>query len=125
MRSELQYDKIFHEHLSYLTVYSVSQLMARFDMKITDVTFVPMNGGSFLFEIRHRDSSMPANDHASIDFETVIALNEPDGWKHFVQGVQEQRRAFVAAQSLQPRANAQRDIGVERRSRFVENEQPA
>src|SRR5690242_16195415 len=28
LRSELQYDTIFHEHLSYLTVYSVSRLMA-------------------------------------------------------------------------------------------------
>jgi hypothetical protein len=70
--------------------------MARFAMKITGVTFVPMNGGSFLVEIRHCDSPLPPNDQASIDFETIIALNEPGGWNHFVQDVQEQRRAFVA-----------------------------
>ena len=33
LRNETQYDTIFHEHLSYLTVGSVSNLMGRFDMK--------------------------------------------------------------------------------------------
>jgi hypothetical protein len=96
LRNELQYDTIFHEHLSYLTVQSVSNLMARFAMKITDVTFVPMNGGSFLFEIRHQESPVPRNDQAIVDFEAIIGLNEPGGWKDFAQAVQEQRSAFVS-----------------------------
>lgn len=95
LRNERQYDTIFHEHLSYLTVQSVSNLMARFAMKITDVTFVPMNGGSFLFEIRHQDSLVPPDDRTIIDFETIIGLNQPGGWKDFAQAVQQQRSAFV------------------------------
>ncbi|MFW6155497.1 MAG: hypothetical protein ACOC95_09795 [Planctomycetota bacterium] len=38
LRDQVQYDTIFHEHLSYLTIGSVAALMARHEMKITDVS---------------------------------------------------------------------------------------
>lgn len=91
LRNEVQYDTIFHEHLSYLTVGSVSNIMARFGMKLTDITFVPMNGGSFLFEIVHEDSPRQRNNQASLDFEDLIALNKPEGWKDFGEAVTNQR----------------------------------
>jgi SAM-dependent methyltransferase len=94
LRNEIQYDTVFHEHLSYLTVGSVSNLMARFGMKLTDITFVPMNGGSFLFEIRHEDSLIPRGNQTSIDFEEIIGLNKPSGWKDFEEAVKFQRDAL-------------------------------
>jgi SAM-dependent methyltransferase len=96
LRNETQYDTIFHEHLSYLTVGSVSNLMARFDMKLTDITFVPMNGGSFLFEIRHQSSPIGRGDRTMIDFEEIIELNKPGGWKEFAQAVASQRELLVS-----------------------------
>jgi SAM-dependent methyltransferase len=96
LRNEVQYDTVFHEHLSYLTVASVSNLMARFAMKITDVSFVPMNGGSFLFEIMHDDAPRPRADRASIDFEELIGLNKPSGWKDFAEAVANQRSSLRA-----------------------------
>ncbi|HVZ17881.1 MAG TPA: class I SAM-dependent methyltransferase [Terriglobales bacterium] len=94
LRNEVQYDTIFHEHLSYLTVGSVSNVMSRFGMKLTDVTFVPMNGGSFLFEIVHEDSPRPRRDQTSIDFEDLIGLNKPEGWKDFGEAVTNQRQSL-------------------------------
>lgn len=91
LRNEIQYDTIFHEHVSYLTVGSVSNLMASFGLKLTDVTFVQMNGGSFLFEITHEDSDHERGDQAMIDFEEVIGLNRPDGWNDFADAVSAQR----------------------------------
>jgi SAM-dependent methyltransferase len=91
LRNETQYDTVFHEHLSYLTVGSVSNLMARFGLKLTDITFVPMNGGSFLFEIRHEDSPVPRGNQTSIDFEEIIGLNTPAGWRDFGDAVKSQR----------------------------------
>jgi novobiocin biosynthesis protein NovU/D-mycarose 3-C-methyltransferase len=95
LRSELQYDTIFHEHLSYPTIGSVSHLMSRFDMKTVDVTFVPMNGGSMLCDIVHRDSPGQRCDQPLIDFEEIIELNKPAGWKHFSEAVEAQRASFI------------------------------
>ncbi|MBI3943117.1 MAG: methyltransferase domain-containing protein, partial [Chloroflexi bacterium] len=83
LRNEIQYDTIFHEHLSYLTVGSVADLMGRYGMKITDITFVQMNGGSVVCEIVHADSPATRNDQSFIDFEELIELNKPKGWKYF------------------------------------------
>ena len=96
LRNETQYDTIFHEHVSYLTVGSVSNLMARFNMKLTDITFVPMNGGSFLFEIMHQSSAVGRGDQTMIDFEEIIALNKPSGWKDFADAVANQREMLVS-----------------------------
>ncbi len=96
LRNETQYDTIFHEHLSYLTVGSVSNLMARFDMKLTDITFVPMNGGSFLFEIMHQSSPVGRGDRTMLDFEEIIELNKPAGWKEFAEAVANQRELLVS-----------------------------
>jgi SAM-dependent methyltransferase len=95
LRNETQYDTIFHEHLSYLTVTAVSNLMRQFGLKLTDVTFVPMNGGSFLFEIVHEASDRPRGDASLLDFEAIISLNTPAGWKDFAEAVEHQRRSLV------------------------------
>lgn len=96
MRNEVQYDTIFHEHISYPTIASVANLMGRFGMKIADVTFVQMNGGSMLCEVVHQDSARPRGDQALLDFEDIIELNKPSGWEHFATAVAAQRAAFLA-----------------------------
>jgi len=96
LRNEIQYDTIFHEHISYLTIGSVANLMGRFGMKITDISFVDMNGGSALCEIVHQDSPIPRGDQAFLDFEELIELNKPCGWRYFTESVHNQRAAFVA-----------------------------
>ncbi len=95
LRQEVQYDTIFHEHLSYLTVSSIVNLMARFDLKMTDISFVHMNGGSLLCEIVHQDSPLPRGDQSFLDFEDIIQLNTPAGWRSFAESVEAQRAAFV------------------------------
>ncbi len=94
LRNEIQYDTIFHEHMSYLTVGSVSNLMARSGLKLTGITFVPMNGGSFLFEVMHEESARARADQTTIDFEEIIALNKPAGWKDFGEAVAYQRSSL-------------------------------
>lgn len=91
LRNELQYDTIFHEHLSYLTVGSVANVLGLFGLKLTDVNFVHMNGGSFLFEVMHEDAPRPRGDHALLDLERLIGLNRPEGWTDFADAVRKQR----------------------------------
>lgn len=95
LRNELQYDTIFHEHLSYFTVGTVSGLMQRFGLKITEITFVQMNGGSMLCEIVHEENPIPRGDQSFLDFENLIQLNAPEGWRNFAKSVEAQRIAFT------------------------------
>jgi hypothetical protein len=96
LRADVQYDTIFHEHLSYPIVTAVSNVLARAGLKIADVSFVQMNGGSMLCEIVHEDSPLGRNDQALLDFEAVTQLNASAGWRRFARAVEAQRAALRA-----------------------------
>jgi SAM-dependent methyltransferase len=91
LRAETQYDTIFHEHLSYLTVGSLCNLFATYELKMVDIDFVDMNGGSLLCEIVHESNPRPKNDHAVLAFERLIGLNSVAGWRRFSKDVARQR----------------------------------
>lgn len=95
LRAEVQYDTVFHEHSSYFTVQSLATLARRFGMKLTDITFVDMNGGSLLCELRHEEAPARRADQAFLDFEALIRLNTPQGWMGFAPAVAAQRASFV------------------------------
>jgi SAM-dependent methyltransferase len=96
LRDETQYDTIFHEHVSYPTIRSVAGLVARYGMKIVDVGFVDMNGGSMLVEVMRNDAPAPRADLGLIAFEDFIGLNEPAGWVSFRDKVVAQRASLRA-----------------------------
>ncbi len=96
LRDDIQYDTIFHEHVSYPTITAVASLLRAEGLKITDVTFVQMNGGSMLCEIVHGDAPEPENVQALLDLESLIGLNTPEGWQRFADAVVDQRRSLLA-----------------------------
>ena len=95
LRDETQYDTIFHEHPSYLTIGSIHNLFKNFELKITDIQYVNMNGGSVICEIKHSGNLVSANDNISLAFEQFIGLNGPIGWERFSQDVQRQKSLLI------------------------------
>lgn len=95
MRSEVQYDQIFHEHVSYPTVQSLSNLIDQFGLKIIDIDFVDMNGGSMFVEITQKSDPTPAGGLEIMNFENFIQLNEPKGWDDFSNTVTRQKKELV------------------------------
>lgn len=95
MRSEVQYDQIFHEHVSYPTIQSLSNLIDQFGLKIIDTTFVDMNGGSMFVEITQKTDPAPAGGLEIKDFENFIHLNDPEGWDDFSNTVTRQKKELV------------------------------
>jgi len=94
LRAETQYDTIFHEHLSYLTVGSLHNLFTQYGMKIIDIDFVDMNGGSLLCEVVHESDSRPRNDETMLSFERFIDLNSVSGWRRFSKDVSRQKQSL-------------------------------
>lgn len=51
-----QFDQVYHEHLSYLTVEAVQHLLRQHGMRLVDVNFSDVHGGSFMLLCAHADS---------------------------------------------------------------------
>ncbi len=64
MVEKMQYDWIYHEHLSYYTLYSLSKFLSSFDLKIFDAKETSMHGGSIRVYAQH--STMDRLETASL-----------------------------------------------------------
>lgn len=49
-----EFDTVYHEHYSYLSVRSMSALFADFDMEVFDAERIAIHGGSIIYFIGHR-----------------------------------------------------------------------
>jgi SAM-dependent methyltransferase len=91
LREEVQYDTIFHEHPFFWTVASLRTVLGRHGLRLTDLAFVPVNGGSILAEVRHEGAAEAPGLQAVLDLEGVLRLNQPEGWELFARRVHDQR----------------------------------
>lgn len=76
-----EFDTIYHEHLSYLTVQSVQALLENTTLRLCRVLRYPIHGGAIMLMIRRRDSDFEPDD--SVD---NIANNEhcsTEAWSDF------------------------------------------
>jgi novobiocin biosynthesis protein NovU/D-mycarose 3-C-methyltransferase len=84
-----EYDTVYHEHLSYISVRSIEALVKDSPFMLSRVDRYPIHGGSILFHLRHRASQ--ARPHASvaqaIENEKQMRLSEPATWEGFAQRV--------------------------------------
>lgn len=56
MIKNLSYDTICHEHLEYYSLYSVKKILDSANLKIIDVSFNSINGGSFALTVAKKSS---------------------------------------------------------------------
>jgi predicted TPR repeat methyltransferase len=63
MLDELQYDMIYHEHMSYYTLLSLSRFLKRFGMEIFDLQRDPLRAGTIRFHARKtRPGAAPVSE---------------------------------------------------------------
>jgi hypothetical protein len=75
MVSANSYDTICHEHLEYYALHQIVQLLDEVNMKIVDLEFNDVNGGSFSVSASHRHSALPeASDLVKKTLEQEEAL---------------------------------------------------
>jgi len=59
-----QFDTIYHEHFSYLSLYTVSKIFEDRGLVLYDVEEIPTHGGSLRIFARHRENqALPISDH--------------------------------------------------------------
>lgn len=87
-----QFDTVYHEHYSYLSLWAVRQVLGRTGLVTAEVEELPTHGGSLRVHARRADSSFAEGRSIGdvLEAESRQGLHSPDGYKDF------QRRATTA-----------------------------
>lgn len=83
---ELQYDYIYHEHLYYFTLKSISKLLSLHQLNIFDMFLSPISGGSYviLFNLVETNGLNKSNYLIKkVDEETANNYDKLETWKSF------------------------------------------
>ncbi len=80
-----QFDTIYHEHFSYLSLYTVKQIFNKHELEIFDVEELPTHGGSLRIFVKHADNN---EQPESKNVENLLAKEKKRGMKelHYYKG---------------------------------------
>ena len=97
----VQFDTIYHEHFTYLSLLAVRTIFERHGLEIFDVEKQPTHGGSLrvFAGLRGSDHAVRANVAAFLDEEIAAGLDRGEGYEGFdakVRAVRDQLNAFLA-----------------------------
>jgi SAM-dependent methyltransferase len=91
-----EYDTIYHEHLSYLSVKPLVSFFARFGMEVFDIQQVEIHGGSFrVFVARNGTRRVSPEVTRLLGLEQETGLHGRSTLDAFAKAVQQNRRELV------------------------------
>jgi SAM-dependent methyltransferase len=103
---DVQFDTIYHEHFTYLSLVALCPIFERHDLSIFDVEKQPTHGGSLRLYVARSEAGRirSARVKAVLDEEQAAQLDRPIGYVGFEPKVQAVRREvldFLAAARAQ------------------------
>lgn len=93
----VEFDTIYHEHYSYLSLMAVEHVFARHGLRLYDVEELPTHGGSLrIFATHAQRPGLPDSDslQALRAEEAAAGLSEPDTYRRFADRVEACRRSL-------------------------------
>ena len=90
-----QFDTIYHEHFSYLSLLTVRRLLGAHALRVVDVEELPTHGGSLRVHVRHDGDPSPAVEQL-IERERAAGLMSMETYRQFAERVRETRDALRA-----------------------------
>jgi hypothetical protein len=84
------FDTVCHEHSEYYSLHSIREILERAEMKILDVTFNDINGGSFAVTVCRKNSSRQSNTSLVdwvLESEKQFGINTPTPIKDFAKRI--------------------------------------
>lgn len=92
---ELHYDSIYHEHLFYFSIHSLSFLLNSFDLYPFDLDISPISGGSFVIyfskERKIKSKTLIEREKQELNLGVDKLIN----WKNFSSKVMEHKKKIV------------------------------
>lgn len=81
-----EFDTVYHEHYSYLSVRAMSHLFVRYGMELFDVEQVAIHGGSLIYFIGHAGAhTVSDNVQTMIDAELAKGLDKKETYVSFAE----------------------------------------
>ena len=97
-------DNISHEHLCYYSLLTLNNLLDKNGLRIEDVSFNSINGGSFRVYVRHGSAEAPGDSVLAVAMhEHAIFGDGKDPYKEFAARVKENARLlreFIVEETL-------------------------
>ncbi len=92
-----QFDTIYHEHYSYLSLHVVQRISSQAGMEVVDVEELPTHGGSLRVWLAHRGTAKPTKSVAlALDAEGQgSGLENLDAYNGFQQRAVETKNALI------------------------------
>ena len=86
---QTQFDTIYHEHFSYLSLLTVQRMFAHHGLIVFDVDELPTHGGSLRVYAQHPGGSQPHSDAVDrlLSTERTAKLDSLDGYVNFADKV--------------------------------------
>lgn len=94
-----QFDTIYHEHFSYLSLHTVERIFSAHGLSVYDVDEIPTHGGSLRVYARHANEPGPSpSAHVSrvLNNERTAGLCELDAYTGFQKQTQRTKRALLS-----------------------------
>ena len=97
MIENLEYDTIYHQHVSYLSARPMKAYFNRMGLELFDVEALPIHGGSLRYFFGFPDShAVQSNVERVIKEEETCGLYDLKRLSQFARDVEKQRRALLA-----------------------------
>ena len=95
--NKTQFDTIYHEHFSYLSILSLDYILKNLDLRIFDIDKIPTHGGSLRVFVCHKKASYKENNSVPNikDEELKFGLNNQDIYLNFQQKVDNKKKKIM------------------------------
>jgi C-methyltransferase-like protein len=90
-----QFDTIYHEHFSYLSLLTVRQVMAAHGLEVVDVEELPTHGGSLRVYAQHKGNEPSPCVEALLQKERDFGLEDIRTYHRFAEGVRNCKRELL------------------------------
>jgi SAM-dependent methyltransferase len=95
---ENQFDTIYHEHFSYLSLLSVQAVFQAHGLRVYDVDQIPTHGGSLRIYACHDQAALATSErvHALAHAEDEFGLRRVETYTRFSEQVKETKRRLLS-----------------------------
>ena len=84
----LEFDTVYHEHLSYISLSAMEHLCRQHDMELVDVEQISLHGGSVVIHMRRKGTGKPSARLIDLlDRERQSKISDPQRLKRFAADV--------------------------------------
>jgi hypothetical protein len=93
---ELHYDSIYHEHLCYFSIKSITCLLALYELVPFHIDTSPISGGSYAIYFSKQERQQSENYSRLNEKESQMGVNDVQAWKKFAESCHTHRDKSIA-----------------------------